>query len=79
MHAFTSEDLLQYLYGETPTEKAALIKTALENDWTLQEEMNILSGEIAMLEAISLSPSKKSIDNILNYAKKNVEPIIELV
>ena len=79
MHTITSEDLLQYLYGETSSEKTALIKTTLENDWNLQEEFKLLSAEKDMLETISLSPSKKSIDNILNYAKKKVEPIVELV
>lgn len=79
MHAFTSEDLLQYLYRETSSEKTTLIKATLENDWNLQEEFKLLSAEKDMLETISLSPSKKSIDNILNYAKKKVEPIVELV
>jgi len=79
MHTITSEDLLQYLYRETSSEKTALIKATLENDWNLQEEFKLLSAEKDMLETISFSPSKKSIDNILNYAKKKVEPIVELV
>ncbi len=79
MHTITSEDLLQYLYRETSSEKTTLIKATLENDWNLQEEFKLLSAEKDMLETISLSPSKKSIDNILNYAKKKVEPIVELV
>jgi len=73
MHSFTSEDLLQFIYGETSTEKTAAIKVALQNDWSLQEKLELLTTSKNQLETISFSPSLKSIDNILKYAEKAAE------
>ena len=73
MHNFTPEDLLQYLYNETSPEKTAAIKTALETDWSLREKFEVISTGSKRLEAIKLSPRKKTIDNILSYAEKAVE------
>ena len=73
MHSFTQEDLLQYLYNETSTEKATAIKEALVNDWDLREKFNFLSSAQQNLEVIKLSPRKQTIDFILNYAEKDVE------
>ena len=73
MHSFTPEDLLQYLYKETSTEKTAAIKAALESDWSLREKFEVISTGSKRLEAITLSPRKKTIDNILAYAEKAVE------
>jgi len=73
MHSFTPEDLLQYLYNETSIEKTAAIKAALETDWSLREKFEVISTGSKRLEAIKLSPRKKTIDNILNYAEKAVE------
>lgn len=73
MHSFTSEDLLQFIYGETSTAKTAAIKAALQNDWSLQEKLELLTGSKNELETISFSPSLKSIDNILKYAEKAAE------
>jgi hypothetical protein len=73
MHSFTSEDLLQYLYGETSKEKSAAIKAALQNDWSLQEKLNLLSLTKDELSSVSFSPSSASVNNILKYAEKSVE------
>lgn len=72
MYNFTQEDLLQYLYNETSTEKTAAIKTALASDWSLRERMQLLSSAHQELNTIRLSsPRKQTIDNILNYAEKS--------
>lgn len=77
MHALTTEDLLLFIYGEATIELSNTIKTALENDWKLQEEYRILLAEIEQLDEINLSPSTKAVDSILEYSKKNLEQITE--
>lgn len=72
MHNFTPEDLLQYLYNETSPEQTAQIKAALETDWSLREKFELITSAQKRLEALKLSPSQQTIDNILNYAEKAV-------
>lgn len=73
MQRFTTVDLLEFLYNETSIERTAAIKAALETDWTLREEFELLSGTKNQLESVSYSPSQKTLNNILNYAEKGVE------
>lgn len=75
MHSFTPEDLLQYLYNETSPEKSATIKAAIESDWSLREKFEVISAGLKRLEALKLSPRKKTIDNILSYAEKTLEEL----
>ncbi|MDB5201973.1 MAG: hypothetical protein JWQ27_1382 [Ferruginibacter sp.] len=76
MYNFTPEDLIQYLYNETSTEKTAAIKAALRSDWSLREKMEMLSSAHQQLETMPLlSPRKQTIDNILNYAERSVEEL----
>ncbi len=72
MHNFTPEDLLQYLYNETSPAKTAEIKAALESDWSLREKFEVITSAQKRLEALKMSPSQQTIDNILNYAEKAV-------
>lgn len=72
MHNFTPEDLLQYLYKETSTAQTAEIKAALETDWSLREKFEVITSAQQKLEALKMSPSQQTIDNILNYAEKAV-------
>jgi hypothetical protein len=72
MHNFTPEDLLQYLYNETSPAQTAAIKAALETDWTLREKFEVITSAQKRLEALKMSPSQKTIDNILSYAEKAV-------
>ncbi len=73
MHNFTPEDLLQYLYKETSIEKTAAITAALENDWALREQLDIITSAQSRLEALKLSPRQQVIDNILSYAESKVD------
>jgi UDP-N-acetylmuramoylalanine-D-glutamate ligase len=75
MHAFTSDDLLLYLYGETTPEQTTQIKQALETDWSLQEKLALLQEAHNELNTINLSPSKASIDAIMAYAEKSMETV----
>jgi len=72
MHNFTPEDLLQYLYNETSPAQTAAIKAALETDWSLREKFEVITSAQSRLEALKMSPSQKTIDNILSYAEKAV-------
>ncbi len=72
MHNFTLEDLLLYLYNETSPAQSAQIKAALESDWSLQEKFEVLTSGQKSLETLKISPSKRTIDNILNYAETSV-------
>ncbi len=72
MHNFTPEDLLLYLYNETSPAQTAEIKAALEMDWSLREKFEVITSAIQRLEPLKMSPSKQTIDNILNYAEKAV-------
>jgi hypothetical protein len=75
MHNFTQEDLLLYLYKETSTKQTAEIKAALETDWSLREKFEELTSAQNNLEALNMSPSQQTIDNILNYAEKAVNEL----
>ncbi len=77
MHSITQEELLQYLYGETSIEKTVAIKAALQADWNLREEYETLLAAQQNLEKVTLSPRKKAIDFILNYANKQVKEFTE--
>ncbi len=72
MHNFTPEDLLQYLYHETSPAQTAAIKAALETDWSLREKFEVITSAQKRLEALKMSPSQQTIDNILNYAEKAI-------
>ncbi|MGB4844239.1 MAG: hypothetical protein WBP16_07230 [Ferruginibacter sp.] len=72
MHNFTPEDLLLYLYNETSPAQTAQIKAALETDWSLREKFEVITSAQKRLEALKMSPSQQTVDNILNYAEKAV-------
>jgi hypothetical protein len=78
MHNFTPEDLLQYLYNETSPAQTAQIKAALETDWSLREKFEVISSAQKRLETLKMSPSQKTIDNILSYAEKAVSELSPL-
>ena len=79
MHTLTTEDLLLFIYGEATPEQSITIQSALEKDWKLKEEYQSLLKEIEQLKEIQISPSKKTLDNILEYSKKNFEFVTEVL
>ena len=68
MLRYTTEDLLLYLYQETTPEETRLIKAALEADWELKEQLDILKNSMNMLDMMIESPRPQSVKSILNYA-----------
>ena len=74
MHHFSKEDLVQFLYNELPESKSASIKAALLSDNVLRDEFELLKDSKNDLSTQKLmSPSKRSLDFIMNYAEKSVE------
>lgn len=76
MHSFKQMDLLPYIYGEVSNEQSNAIKIALETDWELREQYQELLEAQKALETISLSPRKKAVDFIMNYANTSVKAAI---
>lgn len=72
MNTFTPEELIQYMYHETSTEKTTAIKAALENDWELREAYDNLSTTQKQLDDINLSPREDTLQKILDYAEKSI-------
>lgn len=70
MTNFTPEDLLLYLYKETSAKKTAAIETALRNEWTLSEKLNVLKVSMERLDKITLSPRTEVVLNVLNHARE---------
>ena len=72
MHNFSPEDLLLYLYNEPSPAKSARIRAALETDWSLREKFEVFSSAHARLEVLKMSPTQRTVNNILNYAEKAI-------
>ena len=67
---YSTEEIVQYLYNETSTDKKAAIESALQQDWTLREKVEVLKTSIACLEKGLESPRMEPILYALNYAKE---------
>ncbi len=70
MDNFTPEDLVEYQYNETSTEKSAAIKLALQSDASLKEMYDIIVSAQKKLEPFQLSPSDEIVNNILLHGEK---------
>ena len=67
MTLFTPEDLLLYLYKESSPELTAAIETALQEDWTLREKMQVLQSSVDQLDKVIVSPRMEVIMKVINY------------
>ena len=65
-----SNDLLRLSYKETNPIETVMVVEAIENDPTLKQSFDSLSGMKAELDLLKSDPSDASIDFILNYSKK---------
>lgn len=71
MQKFSQDQLMQYLYGEASPILKLAIDNAMKEDLDLQKEIKTLRRTIKQLDKLEKqSPSQKSIDAILNYAKE---------
>lgn len=74
MQNFTSEVLMQYLYGETSYEQTMVVEKALQYNWSLQEKVNIIRNSMNMLNSCPLpQPRKQTITAIMDYARQTAE------
>ncbi len=65
---YSPEDLICYLYGETSSEIAKEIETALVNNWTLREKLSVLKTSYERLNTLIETPRTEVVLNILRYA-----------
>ncbi len=65
---YSPEDLICYLYGETSSEMAKEIETALVNNWTLREKLSVLKTSYERLNTLIETPRTEVVLNILRYA-----------
>ena len=77
MTNFTPEDLLLYLYNETPAKKRAAIEAALEKDWTLREKLTVLKASMQRLDKLTTSPRTEVVLNVLNHAREQAAAEIQ--
>ena len=73
MRKFSQQQLMQFLYGEASPILQRAIDRALQSDTELQKEIKLLRRTQKQLDELKkkpLSPSKKVIDAIMEYAKQ---------
>jgi hypothetical protein len=70
MTNFTPEELVQYLYKDISSKKAAAIEQALSEDWTLREKIAVLKVSMQRLDQTVVSPRTEVVLNVLNYARE---------
>ncbi|MBU3714645.1 MAG: hypothetical protein FGM46_06815 [Ferruginibacter sp.] len=68
MKSFSTEDLLEFLYKECDSEKMEAIESALSDNPDLNQEFLQIKEVQSTLNDVNYSPSKKSVDLILEYA-----------
>ncbi len=67
----TLEALVSYMYGELSPEENRKIEEELQLSWPLREKFAVLKESYWRLERINLlSPRKKTIAHIMEYAAK---------
>jgi len=70
MLLFTPEDLLLYLYKESSPELTSAIETALNEDWTLREKLQVLQSSVDQLDKVIVSPRMEVVLKVINYARE---------
>jgi hypothetical protein len=73
MPKITTDELIQYLYQESSKDQSMAIEKALQTDWELKDELEILKSSMQSLDKMVKSPRSQSVDAILNYARSTVE------
>jgi hypothetical protein len=66
---FTPDDILRYLYKETSKEENQQLEEALLCDADLLDTYLSMASTMALLDGVSGTPSKRTIDGILEYSQ----------
>lgn len=74
---FTPEELIQYLYKETSSEKTAAIESALLYDWSLREKLEVLRSSYNGLGSELESPRPEAVLRVLNYARETMAESVQ--
>jgi hypothetical protein len=71
MPLFTPEDLLRYLYKESSPELTSAIQVALQENWTLREQLEELQSSVNQLDTEKqvFAPRMEVIQRVLQYAR----------
>jgi len=72
-HDYTTQNLIQFIYGECDLFQKLETEFALENDPELRREYDNLVGAYNDLPKIKFSPSKSTVKSILEFASNNLE------
>lgn len=71
MKKFKEEELIMYIYKDCTLALTATINKAIKEDSELKNRLEVLQRSVNQLDKLKLqSPSKQSIEAILQYAKK---------
>lgn len=68
--SFTSNHLVRYLYNEVTVSERLGLEEALTQDFGLFEEYNELKAAHRALPKVTFSPSKQTLQNILEYSSE---------
>lgn len=66
---YTQNLLIKYLYRETDIFETLELEDALEHDFFLAEEYNMLKQSFDELQKVTFLPAKSSIQNLLAYSE----------
>ncbi len=69
IQTFTQLDLIRFIYNETTTEQNREIELALLCNNELMEAYKALKSTLNALNEVSYTPSKSTLEKILNYSK----------
>jgi len=68
---YTSNKLVQIIYGEAPFQEYFDLDDAMEADPAIRTEFKHIYDAVKSLPEVKMNPSQKIIDNILSISKDN--------
>ena len=66
--AYSTNDLILYLYNETDLEDSVFIQQEIDNDDETSEEFAQLVSVQQLLDKVTFNPKLSTIDSILSYS-----------
>lgn len=67
--AYSTNDLILYLYNETELEDSVFIQQEIDNNEETSEEFTQLVGVHQLLDKVTFNPSQSTIDSLMAYSK----------
>ncbi len=71
---YTSNKLIQIIYGEAELNEYFQLDDAMAEDPAIRIEFRKLYDAVQSLPQVKLTPSKEILQNILSISKNNLEP-----